>query len=115
MMRNPFGWDLPPGCTNRHIDEAFGGGPEEPPELLCVTCAGSGMREETDGRVTTCDACGGSGLLADCRCSCTSYLRDPWCALHGRDPDDERDARMDRATEWDGRGELHGPLWEDKA
>ena len=25
MTRNPFGWDLPPGCTQRHIDEAFGG------------------------------------------------------------------------------------------
>lgn len=22
-----FGWDLPPGCTQRHIDEAFGGDP----------------------------------------------------------------------------------------
>jgi hypothetical protein len=26
MSRSPFGWDLPPGCTQRHIDEAFGDG-----------------------------------------------------------------------------------------
>jgi hypothetical protein len=108
MMRNPFGWDLPPGC-----DEAFGSGPEETPELMCAKCAGSGLLDLPQNGI--CDACGGSGLLADCRCSCTSYLRDPWCAVHGRDPDDERDARMDRATEWDGRGKLHGPLWEGKA
>lgn len=24
MSRSPFGWDLPPGCTQRHIDEAVG-------------------------------------------------------------------------------------------
>ena len=24
-MRSVFGWDLPPGCTQRHIDEAAGG------------------------------------------------------------------------------------------
>lgn len=23
-MRNPFGWDLPPGCTNADIDRAAG-------------------------------------------------------------------------------------------
>lgn len=23
-MRNPFGWDLPPGCTHRDIDDAVG-------------------------------------------------------------------------------------------
>lgn len=23
-MRDPFGWDLPPGCSQRDIDEAFG-------------------------------------------------------------------------------------------
>lgn len=26
MTRNPFGWDLPPGVTQRHIDEAAGVG-----------------------------------------------------------------------------------------
>jgi hypothetical protein len=24
MARSPFGWSLPPGCTQRQIDEAFG-------------------------------------------------------------------------------------------
>jgi hypothetical protein len=28
MSRNPFGWDLPPGVTNRMIEEAAGGDPE---------------------------------------------------------------------------------------
>lgn len=27
-----FGWDLPPGCSQRHIDEAFGSGDEEESE-----------------------------------------------------------------------------------
>lgn len=26
MSRKPFGWDLPPGVTQRHIDEAAGSG-----------------------------------------------------------------------------------------
>ena len=46
MSRHPFGWDLPPGCTQRHIDEAFGGdeGPceccgNDPADCICPECA----------------------------------------------------------------------------
>jgi hypothetical protein len=28
MGRSVFGWSLPPGCTNRHIEEAMGGNAE---------------------------------------------------------------------------------------
>jgi len=30
MTQRIFGWDLPPGCTQRHIDEAAGAYDEEP-------------------------------------------------------------------------------------
>jgi hypothetical protein len=29
MSRNPFGWDLPPGVTQRMIDDAAGGNDED--------------------------------------------------------------------------------------
>ncbi len=32
-MRNVFGWSLPPGCTQRHIDEAAG------VDAPCAVCA----------------------------------------------------------------------------
>ena len=35
MSRSIFGWDLPPGVTQRMIDEAYG--PDEPP--WCAECA----------------------------------------------------------------------------
>jgi hypothetical protein len=46
MGRSVFGWSLPPGCTNRHIEEAMGGNAEleafhdevfELPELASLT------------------------------------------------------------------------------
>lgn len=30
MSHSVFGWSLPPGVTDRMIDEAFGGGDDEP-------------------------------------------------------------------------------------
>jgi DnaJ-class molecular chaperone len=38
MSRNNFGWDLPPGCSHRDIDEAFG----DPETIECPTCEGQG-------------------------------------------------------------------------
>lgn len=32
MKNNIFGWDLPPGCTQRQIDDALSGG--DPSELV---------------------------------------------------------------------------------
>jgi hypothetical protein len=34
-----FGWDLPPGCSQRDIDDAFGGG-EDCEHELCPYCDG---------------------------------------------------------------------------
>ena len=46
MSRRMFGWDLPPGCTQRHIDEAAGGYDEEPendePSMTHVVMRGTG-------------------------------------------------------------------------
>jgi hypothetical protein len=59
-MRNMFGWDLPPGCTQRQIDEAAG-----------VGCS--------------CDVCGNA--VEDCICpECPECgcLGDPGCyEAHG--------------------------------
>ena len=51
-MRSKFGWDLPPGVTQRHIDEAFGG--DEGP----CQCCGS---DPADCLCTECQACGEQG------------------------------------------------------
>ena len=51
MSRNPFGWSLPPGCTQRMIDEAAG--VEQP----CAVC---GMGVE-DCCCPECTVCGEQG------------------------------------------------------
>lgn len=37
-MSSPFGWDLPPGCTDKDINDHFG----DPPMRECPTCMGDG-------------------------------------------------------------------------
>jgi len=66
MARSIFGWDLPPGCTQRHIDEAFGG-----PEI--------------------CECCG--NMQEDCICPECPYCSDfgnPACYNQGHESDDIR-------------------------
>ena len=43
-----FGWSLPPGCTQQHIDEAYGGDDAAASfsELLWEQCASLGIDEE---------------------------------------------------------------------
>ena len=41
-MRNVFGWDLPPGCTDADIDRAFG----DPEGEECECCEGTGRVAE---------------------------------------------------------------------
>lgn len=58
--RNPFGWDLPPGVTNKMIDDAFGS--PEP----CHKCDGTGKTENMS------DCCGAlrdedTGICFDCK------------------------------------------------
>ena len=55
MVRHPFGWDLPPGVTQRHIDEAFGGdeGPcqccgHDPADCICPECPICGEQGNPD-------------------------------------------------------------------
>jgi hypothetical protein len=44
MSRSVFGWDLPPGCTQRHIDEACGSDApceccgHDPNDCICPEC-----------------------------------------------------------------------------
>lgn len=44
------------------MEQLVGGAAFEAMQLRCGVCVGSGMREESDGRMTTCDHCGGSGI-----------------------------------------------------
>lgn len=47
-----FGWDLPPGTTQRHIDEAFGGD-----QAPCKTCG----RDPSDCDCPECPVCHETG------------------------------------------------------
>ena len=55
MTRSIFGWDLPPGCSQRDIEEAAGFG------SVCEVC------DQTDDECTCpeCPVCGEVGRL-DC-------------------------------------------------
>lgn len=56
MLGNPFGWDLPPGCTHKDIDDAAGGRMD-----VCPDCDGEGTIPESNccGAVIICgDLCG---------------------------------------------------------
>ena len=35
-------------------------------------------------------------------CTCTTYRRDQWCPVHGRDPDQAYEEKRDREDERDG-------------
>ena len=66
MTRSVFGWSLPPGCTQRHIDEAFGG------EAVCECCG-----HNVDSCICPeCPYCGAAG--------------DPACYNAGHESDDVR-------------------------
>jgi hypothetical protein len=49
-MKSPFGWNLPPGVTNRMIEDAFGGG--DPSELQESVL---GLLEDAEIDTETCD------------------------------------------------------------
>ena len=51
-MRNQFGWDLPPGVTNRMIDEAYG------EERHCPKCDEQMEYVEGDEPHWECPDCG---------------------------------------------------------
>lgn len=53
MARSIFGWDLPPGCTLRHIEEAFG---DEGP---CECCG----HDTAECICPECPTCGSTGDL----------------------------------------------------
>jgi hypothetical protein len=46
-MRHVFGWHLPPGCTDRHIDDAISGGEPDPP--CCASCKWFADDDDGDG------------------------------------------------------------------
>jgi hypothetical protein len=77
MSRNVFGWDLPPGCTHKMIDEAFGG--PDPSELQQNVL---GLLEKARLPQTVCDAI--MEMIADAE----QDMREP-------DPDDQRDQRLE--------------------
>jgi hypothetical protein len=51
MPRSIFGWDLPPGCTQRDIDEAAGGNRD-----ICTEC-GVVLQSEEEWEVGLCMKC----------------------------------------------------------
>lgn len=61
-FRNPFGWDLPPGCTDKDIDDHFGG-----PNLIeCPDCDGDGKVMDDgapDAVPVKCSRCDGTGEI----------------------------------------------------
>ncbi len=57
MPRNPFGWDLPPGCSQRDIDRATG---ED--EVECPECEGEGTHDYGEGD-QPCKRCEGDGFI----------------------------------------------------
>lgn len=63
MSRNPFGWSLPPGVTDRMIEEAMGGDED----LYCTTCDGAGYFGNGDDYEvdSVCPDCKGTGLKPD--------------------------------------------------
>lgn len=51
-MAGIFGWDLPPGCTNRDIENAFGGGDPSPEsELIQELLEAAGVEPSTIDRI----------------------------------------------------------------
>jgi len=67
-----FGWDLPPGCTHRHIDEAFG---QEGP---CEVCG-----QSVDDCI--CPECPTCGSVGDPYCYCDGPALDRTSWLTRRD------------------------------
>ena len=82
MSRSVFGWDLPPGCTQRHIDEAFGGGPD-PTELQENVLA---LLEKGKMPQATCDAI-------------MEMIQEAELAAAEPDPDAAYEARRDREAD----------------
>ena len=78
MSRSTFGWDLPPGCTNRHIEEAFGC--DMVSDLQDAVLA---LLEKAKLPQATCDAV-------------IEMIREAELEMLEPDPDDQRDAQMDR-------------------
>lgn len=60
--RHPFGWDLPPGCSQRDIDNAMGGDNDC---IDCPECNGTGKVFDDgapDAVPIVCSKCGGEGI-----------------------------------------------------
>lgn len=76
MARSMFGWDLPPGCTQYHIDEARGangiecarcGARSGEEQNICPTCGAELFWE--------CAACGAASNADSQSCSCCGNRR----------------------------------------
>ncbi len=83
-MRNPFGWDLPAGVTNKMIDEAYGGEDhlkgcpksEDAPETCVCGHLKDPHGKEPGHRLGVCQGKAPSGHMP---CGCDGYEQDQHC------------------------------------
>lgn len=91
-MRNPFGWDLPPGCSHADIDRAMGGSLD-----ICPDCEGEGKI------LNESNCCGAAIICGDLCAKCKEHCEPTKCETcdgtgevsvktkHQREPEDDRE------------------------
>lgn len=94
--QNPFGWDLPPGCTDKDIDDAVGGR-DDMPLKECPDCEGGGkvIDDGAPGAVAvTCKKCKGEGEVEMTYEEAAEQRADALAEKADRQRDDDIDRRM---------------------
>lgn len=94
--QHPFGWDLPAGCTNKDIDDHFGGPPEMPIKE-CPNCEGSGKVMDDgapDAVPVTCGKCKGEGEIEMTYEEAAEARQDALAEKADRQREDDIDRRM---------------------
>ena len=86
MSRSPFGWDLPPGCTNADIDRAAGGHMD-----TCPDCEGEPLDES--------NCCGAKIILGDICSKCHEHCEPAKCETCEGTGEVDMDAQKAQARE----------------
>ena len=94
--RSKFGWDLPPGCTDKMVDEAVGGRGDMPLKE-CPDCEGSGKVMDDGAPDTvpvTCSKCDGEGEIEMTPEECAEAADDARAEKADRQREDDIDRSM---------------------